>query len=270
VDGSLDSLLNLYVFTTGRRIFALQQVRALAKEQGFNELVKHCDVALAHDMATRELERRRSGEPAKGDANPAAQKIDILVDRTLGAIRDQAVAQTQGAAPDDPIHAEVAAFLKKIFPVNVNAVTSLPYVDELSAVDDILKQLKGDLASSVKELGLGRVVKRLADLAEQYRDALEAPPPSLVEWGRVRAARAEGQGLLLEAAAIILGKHHGRSPEATQARLALLAPILRQNEAIGQYFRARRAVTDVNPETGADELGAPGAGEGPAPPAGNG
>ena len=270
MDGSLDSLLSLYVFTTGRRIFALQQVRALAKEQGFAELVKHCDAAIAHDVETREIERRWSGEPAKGDTNPAAQKIDILVDRTLGAIRDQAVAQTQGAPADDPIHAEVAAFLKKIFPVGVNAVTSSSYVDELSAVDDILKQLKGDLAQGVKELGLGRLTKRLADLAEQYRDALEAPPSSLVEWGRVRAARAEGHGLLLEAVAIILGKHHGRTPEATAARLSLLGPILKQNEAIGQYLRARRAVTDVNPETGSDEPGASGAAEGPTRPAGNG
>jgi hypothetical protein len=269
MDATLESLFDLYVFTTGRRLFALRQVRAVAHQLGFAELVKHCDAAISHDTATLDLERRWSGEPA-GDTNPQAQKIDVLVDRTLGAIRDHAVAQTQGAPADDSIHAEAAAFLKAIFPVSVYAVTSLSYVDELAAVDHILKLCKGDLAPAVKELGLGRLIKRLADLASEYRDALEEPPPSLVEWGRVRAARAEGQGLLLEAVAIIVGKHHGRTPEGTEARRVLLAPILKQNEAIGQYLRARRRVEDVNPETGADAPAASGAGEDAGGGKGNG
>jgi hypothetical protein len=176
----------------------------------------------------------------------------VLVDRTLGAIRDHAVAQTQGAPPDDPIHADTAAFVKRLFPVSVHAVTSLPFIDELAAVDDIVRLLKGELGPAVKEFGLGRLVKRLADLAVQYRDALEAPPPSLIDWGKVRAGRSEGQGLLLEAVSIIVGKHHKRTPEGTEARLSLLAPILKQNEAIGQYLRVRRTVDDVDPETGAE------------------
>ncbi|WP_437279930.1 hypothetical protein WME90_05060 [Sorangium sp. So ce375] len=266
MDGTLESIFNLYVFTTGRRLFALRQVRAIAKVQRFTELVKHCDVAIEHDLATRAMERRWAGEPAATGANPAAQRIDVLVDRTLGAIRDHVVAQTQGAAPDDPVHKEVAAFLKPIFPVSVQAITSLPYIDELAAVDDIAALLKGELAPAVREFGLGRLVTRLADLAVQYREALEAPPPSLIDWGRVRAARAEGQGLLLEAVAIILGKHHERTREGTEARLALLAPILQQDEAIGQYLRSRRAIADVNPETGEDEPAAPTSAPAATPP----
>lgn len=266
MDGTLESIFNLYVFTTGRRLFALQRVRALAKEQRFTELMKHCDAAIEHDLATRAMERRWAGEPAASGTNPAAQRIDVLVDRTLGAIRDHVVAQTQGAAPDDPIHEEVASFLKSIFPVSVHAITSLSYVDELAAVDDIVALLKGELAPAAKEFGLGRLVNRLADLAVQYREALEAPPPSLIDWGRVRAARAEGQGRLLEAVAIILGKHHERTSEGTAARLALLAPILQQNEAIRQYLRSRRAIADVNPETGQDEPATPSPAQPPSEP----
>jgi len=271
MDGSLESILDFYVFTTGRRLFALRQVRALAQEQGFTELVQHCDATLAHDLATREIERRWAGAPAGATTNPVAQRIDVLVDRTLGAIRDHAVAQTQGALPHDPIHAAVVSFVKRIFPVSVYAVTSLPYVDELAAVDDIVKLLRGELAPVVKDFGLGRLVERLGDLAQQYRDALEVSPPSLITWDRVRAARSEGQGLLLETVAILIGKHHKRTPEGTAERLALLAPILHQNEAIGQYLRARRAVADIDPDTGEEDPSAPDAGEaqgGEAPKAG--
>src|SRR5262249_9066992 len=122
MDGSLESIFDFYDFTTGRRLFALRQVRALAS--GFTELAKHCDAAIAHELAPRELERRWAGEPVDAP-NPAAQRIDVLVDRALGAIRDHALAQSQGAGPDDPIHAEVEKFIKRIFPVSVHAVTTL-------------------------------------------------------------------------------------------------------------------------------------------------
>jgi len=263
MDGSLESLFNVYQFTTGRLLFGIAQVRSAAQEQGFTELVKHCDLTIAHARATRDLERRWSGAPADPGANPVAQRLDVLVDGALGAIRDHAVAQTRGAPPDDPIHQEVTTFVKAIFPISVHAVTSLPYVEELAAVDDIVKLFKGTLAPSVKELGLNRLAKRLADLAEQYRDALTAAPESVVQWGQVRAARAEGQGLLLETVAILLGKHHKRTAEGTEQRLALLGPILKQNEAIGHYLRARRAVGDVDPATGKDAPDTAGSADGP-------
>lgn len=269
MDGSLEPLFNLYVFTTGRLLFGLAQVRAAALAQGFTKLVSHCDLAIAHGHSTRELERRWAGEPANGGTNPIAQRIDALVDGTLGAIRDHAVAQTRGADPGDPIHDQVAAFVKALFPVSVHAVTSLQYIDELAAVDDIVELLNGKLAQSVDQLGLGRLTKRLADLAEQYRDALGAPPTTQVQWDHVRAARAEGQGLLLETVAVIVGKHHQRTAEGTALRLELLGPILKQNEAIGQYLRARRAVRDVDPASGKDTTDTPASVEAPQGSKGN-
>lgn len=259
MDGTLNDIFNLYEFTSGRRLFALAQVAAIAKDEGFTDLVKHCAAAIAHERAVRELERRWAGEPVKA-TNPQAQRIDALTDRTLTALRDSALAQAQGAPPGDPIHAQVEGFLKRIFPISVYAITSLGYVEELAAVDEIVSLLKGELAPTAKELGLKRLADRLADLASQYREALEAPPDSLVGWGRVRAARAEGQGMLLEAVALIVGRHYQRSAEGTAARLALLRPILQQNDAIGQYLKARRAVGDVNPDTG-DEAPPPPAAE---------
>jgi len=264
MDASLGSLFNFYVFTTGRRLFGLRQVRTAALAEGFTELVEHCDAAIEHDLATQAIERRWAGEPASADTNPEAQRIDVLVDRTLGGIRDTAVAQTVGSSDDDPIHAKVAVFVKKVFPTgNVRDITTLAHVEELEAVDGIVRLFKGELAELVAELSLGRLADRLAKLAVDYRAALESPPASLIDWGRVRAARAEGQGLLLEAVALIVGKRHGRTPEGTAARVSLLEPLLRQNEAIGLSLRGRRTPTDVNPETGEEQPNSPGAAEGP-------
>jgi hypothetical protein len=137
-------------------------------------------------------------------------------------------------------------------------MTQLPYVDELSAVDSLLADLKGELAPAVEELGLSRLVKRLEMLTADYRAALSASDPS-ISFGVVRAARSKGQESLLQVVAIILGEFPLSSPEHVKARSALLAPILTQNEAIRQYLRGRRGgvIEDVNPETGEPEVGAP-------------
>ena len=253
MNGSLESLLNLYVFTTGRGLFAVRGVRKLAQAESFTALVAHCDAAISQITSTRELERRWAGEPTHRGTNPEAAKLAPQVDASLGAIRDTAVAQTKGADPDEPIHAEVGAFLKALFPDGVQAVTNLGYIEKLAAVDDAVKLLQGALAPQVASLGLGRLVKRLAQHALDYHEALEAPPVSILAWDRVRAARAECQGMLLEAISIILGAHHDRSEAGSAARFKLLEPILVQNEAIGVYLRSRRTVDDVDPETGAEE-----------------
>ena len=266
MEPSLSALLNLYVFPTGRRLFALRRVAEVAQDAGFTKLASHCIGALSQDRKCLALERQWAGITAarrgKGAAAPPAviavepSAIDPLVDATLTAIRDHAQNQTAGSAHDDPIRATVASFLQEIFPSGLHDVTGLPFVEELAAVDDILAKLDDPkLKSVVNDLGLARLVKRLGMLAEQFRAALAGPPPEVLAFGEVKAARAAGQDNLLQAVAIVLGEHHKSTPEDTAARALLLGPILEQNDAIGALMRARRAVNDVHPETGAPDPG---------------
>lgn len=262
MDTSLASVIDLYAFPTGRRLFAHAQVHKRAAAAKLPDVVKHVNAAIAHDRACLALERRWAGiaaenrgkgaAPTTPDSPQAAYKLDAIVDRTLTAIRDHALNQTIGAAPDDPIHGVVAAFLKELFPTNnLQDVTALPFVEELAAVEHILTQLGSDaLAPVVEELALQRQHKHLAALTEQYRDALQAPTPETLAFGQVRAARADGQERLLETVAIVLGKFHGKSPADIAARADLLGPILEQDAAIGVAMRRRSIVEDVNPETG--------------------
>jgi len=283
MNSSLSALFDIYLFPTGRRLFALGQVAERAKARGFPELAKHCTGAVSQDRECLALERRWEGLVAESKgkatpkvlaagATPEAASVDPLVDNTLTAIRDHAVSQTAGAPADDPIHATVASFLKAIYPAGVQEVTKLGFVLELAAVDAIvdLLQSKGH-APVVTELGLGRLSKRLADLAVVYRAAIGAPNESTLVFGDVRAARIHGQDLLLEAIAMVLGKHHGTSAQDVAARDNLLGPILAQNEAIGAAMKARRAVVDVNPETGVlDPIGTGGGTPGAEGGGGNG
>ena len=48
--------------------------------------------------------------------------------------------------------------------------------------------------------------------------------------------------------ALIAGKY--RKPEDADQRAALLAPILEQNERVGEAYQRRHTVNDVDPDTG--------------------
>jgi hypothetical protein len=253
MDTSLASLISLYSFSTGRRLFAFRQLHALTQSPtyAFPTLETHLTAALAHDHITRDLERRYAISPATSpNGLTEARRVDILVDRTLSSLRDAAVAQAMGADEGDPIIATSESFVRSVFPKGVNDLTSRGFVEELSAVENILTAFNTDLAPSVAELGLTRLAKRLAKLAVEYRAALDAPDPDVVRFGEIRAARAQGQQHLLQAVAQILGKHWRDTLEDVTARAALMAPILKQNEAIRQSLRTQRPVEDIDPVTG--------------------
>ncbi|MBK8256763.1 MAG: hypothetical protein IPK82_29340 [Polyangiaceae bacterium] len=259
MDISLASLINVYSLSTGRRLFALGQVMKVAKEQGYKDLAAHCDQALEHDHKTRALETAWAAPNLPAAGPGAVQRIDLALDRTLVAIRDSAQAHADGAEEDDQeLPKKVAKLLTAIFPAGVQAVTKATFVEQLAAVEGILATLKNkEYAATIQDLGLGRLVKQLGKLSGQFREALEAPEPPKVSFGDVRAARAQGQENLLQAVAMILGKHPTPSSTDLTARGALLGPILKQNEAVRLYLRSRRAIQDVNPETGEVDPNAP-------------
>lgn len=269
MDATLSALLNFYIFTTGRRLFAMKQVREAADAAGLAELVAHCDAAIDHDGAARDLEARWVGQSLDAQFPPETRQIDILVDTALGALRDGIDAAARTSAPGDPLGAAAVKLNELLFPKgSVASITTLPMVEELGQVQRILKAVSSpEWSAVVQDLGLSRHVARLASLEPQYRAALEAAPGK-VAFAEVKDARARGQALMLQAVAMILGRHPSDTPADLAGRTALLGPILKQNDAIRLYLRARRSVEDVNPTTGEVE---PGSGDtAPPPPMGSG
>ena len=265
MDATLSALLNFYIFTTGRRLFAMKQVRQAADSAGLADLVAHCDAAIDHDGGARDLDARWLGQNVDAQFSPEARQIDILVDTTLGALRDGVDAAARTSAPGDALGTAAVKLNDLLFPKgSVASITTLPMVEELAQVQRILKAVTSpEWSATVQDLGLSRHVARLAALEPQYRAALEAAPGK-VAFAAVKDARARGQVLMLQAVAMILGRYPSDAPADLAGRTALLGPILKQNDAIRMYLRSRRAVEDVNPDTGEVE---PGSGDTAPPPA---
>ncbi|TKD09275.1 hypothetical protein [Polyangium fumosum] len=263
MDPLLASLLTFYTFSTGRRLFALYQVREAAVAASHADLAAHAAHAIAHDTETRALEAKWAGRKLT-TYSPEARQIDIYVDAAITAFRDGTDAQIRASAPGDPLADAAQKMIAVLLPKGAGAITSLPFVEELAEVQRILSRVdEPDYKSLVTELGLTRQVARLKNLEGQYRAAIEGPGGPLT-FAKVKDARAKGQSLLLQAVAMILGKYPSDSEADRTARGALLSPILVQNEAIRRYLRERKPIEDVNPETGEIEPEPPAPGEAPA------
>lgn len=258
----LASLLTFYAFSTGRRLFALQEVKKLAVADGFTILASHCDIAIEHDLATRVTEARWAGRKTGAQYSPLAKQLDVSIDTAISALHDGLESEAKNSAPDDPLGQQAETLRQTLYPNGVAGVTALNYIDELAEVERILRTVKSaEWAPVITTLGLSRRVARIETLEPQYRSAV-ADPANTLAFVEVKAARSRGQSLMLQAVAIILGKYPSDSDADLAARGKLLAPILRQNDAIRDYLRARRPVVDINPDTGEPEATP----EVPAPP----
>lgn len=250
MDCTLAALLSLHAFSTGRRIFAVGLVQLAADKIGFTALSTHCDAALAHDRQTLVLEARWATDKDASQYAPEAREADVLVDVALGALQDSIAAEARDSAPGDPVGEAAAKLLAQLFPKGAAAITTLAYPEELAQVQRILAVLgSADWSPLVDKLGLSRRVSRLTELEKQYREAIALPSQS-VTFAQVKAARSRGQGLMLQAVAMSLGKYPSDDEADVTARAALIRPILEQDAAIHVYLRERRAVEDVDPATG--------------------
>jgi hypothetical protein len=250
MDVTLAALLQFYVFSTGRRLFALGEVQKLATEGGHVALVAHCNAALVHDRTTMQKEAVWSTDKTAPQYVPEAKQVDTLVDVALGALRDSLEADVRDAAPGDVLSEKAAKLSQVVFPNGLAAVTNAPFVEQLAEVQRILQCLQSaEWAPVVSDLGLSRRVSRLVDLEKRYGAAIAMTTKS-ISFGEVKDARTQGQQMLLQAAAMILGLFPSESAADQAGRAKLLGPILRQNEAIRVYLRSRRSVEDVDPDTG--------------------
>ncbi len=251
----LEEWIDINILSTGRRLFAQEQMKLVAQAMGgHDDLVQRIDEAMAHDHQTREVDGLWGGVRSGNLEVTGMGPLDSRVDKIISSVRDGAEAQRQGASPDDPIHKIVDDFLKEVMPAGVYAITSLPYVDELSEAEKLLLKLQGPQAATVIELGLTRPVAQLAEIVPLYRAALQSAGAKVVDFALVRESRQRGQRYLLEVIVMVLGRYNrADDPAHKAARAALLAPIQKQCEAV-RTPRSRRGGSDTAPDTDEPEL----------------
>ncbi|MBK9259926.1 MAG: hypothetical protein IPM54_08840 [Polyangiaceae bacterium] len=256
MDVSLSELFpGIYNFTPGRRILSMRQVKTAALAANETALVAHAEACITHDQHTLVLDAQWNARTTTTIGNPELRDVDIILDPLVTSLRDTIDGQVRGSKPGDALAELGAQLLIVLFPQGVSAVTHATYADEAAEVERIIVEIKKpEWGAVVVGFGLARIVERMQEVILKYRQLLEAPAPAGLKFSDVKAARAQGQSLLLQTLAMVLAKYPSDSEADKAGREALMGPILRQNEAIGQYLKSRRTVPDVNPDTGEEAI----------------
>ena len=256
----LKRIIPLLQFTAGQRTHILERMRQVAVERDLDEMLPLLDRAIAHERDAQYLENRWGGKTVRARYADELIEVDGIVDQLLAGIRDIARGHALGLPAHHPVAMMCDGFLAELFPNGLAAVTSLPYIDQVLAVEVMLRRLDDDLADAVRRLGLEENRERLRERTAEYRRLVNEGRRD-VRFAEVREARRRGQELLRAVIAMAIGRFPDiDDPAQVEARDALLQPLLLQLDQTRERGRRRRRKgTGADPET-ADPTSEPASG----------
>ena len=252
---SASELLAIRMFPIDRQQYSLRVVdEALVRSD--DEFLRQ-QVARALQLGEQALSLEldfRGTRPAK-EYGDEARQLDFELDRALGALFGFLTSTVKSFGVSSPEGAQAQRVIERLFPKGVRYVIQLPFDAEEATVRLMLKRARSEppMIEALRAVQAGRLVERVAELHARYARALpkssEPPPPAFEE---VLRARREGHermcAIVLQLSATL---QRGDLEEQQAAALATaLAEVLRQNAAIGRYYKRRRRVAEVDPETG--------------------
>lgn len=249
MDTAVYSYIKLYQFTSGRRLFVYREIKDIAKELNQPTLVAHIDKAYAYEIKVRDLEEQwlsQKGLGVSSDLRP----YDNALDRSLTGFAKYCESFQHGMDEDNPTYIAASRISNAAFPNGVLAITRLPYVDELSSVEALLKKLsKDEYKDALTKLNMSLMLNNIKTKYQEFYDAYNNVKSQSVNYGDVKAARTQGQQYLVQMVAIILGTFYNDEDHVAK-RQRLLTPLNRQLLRIAELVSKRRTITDVDPESG--------------------
>jgi len=249
-------MFDFYLFPLTRQQYSLRKIDLALVDCDDEFLCERVAEAIRLGEHARQLDHSFTAGNRANEFGPEAQRLDRELARALGAVATH-LSTTAHCYGEASSQAQLAHYVsEQLFPEGVRAVTHLRYVDEEETVRTILQRVETDpdLKQAVRELGADRFLERVAEVHARYGQALNKQPQ--LTYAQMRQIRREGQERLCRIMALVLARLVSRedADEGADDQAAALWQALRavkdQNAAIGRYYKRRRRVTEVDPETG--------------------
>lgn len=241
------SLIDLVRFPLARCLFALEQIRDRARTLDLPTIAAAAEYAIVRVQGALDFDQRqRALRPSRFP--PEAREIDQIIDAAVAALFHYCESQADMFRGTERAAAAVRLG-QALLPNGVGSITRLPYADEHKQIDAVLARAAApDLAADVALLpDLPAMLARMTELNGQYGQVLRDTEETFTR-ADVRARHNECQELLCGVAALILG-HFVTLPERHADRDHLLQPILREDAALRERNRRRRAGSDADDGT---------------------
>ena len=246
----LTDLIELSATPTGYTAWVFDRLALVAAERKLAWVQPCVDGPILHVRETLKMERAwRSERKVRPGANPVAANLDVKVDQVLGSIYNIAglmIRSMSGTPTGDAARDILAAY----FPDGLAAVTQQAMIPESVSAESIVAGLRTTHAAQAELLNLAPLLDQLDHLLPDYTDALLNPNERSVEFSQLTARRAQDHHNLRVFVARLITRLEDH-PDEADAIDALWAEIHRVQEDIRDLRKRRRAVKDVDPDTGA-------------------
>ena len=253
---TLSRFVNLYRFKTNRVVFTLKSmVRELIANGGgddLSELIQQLERGIASLEATQLLEERWKGSRGELLHGGEARSLSAELDRALGGLDATLGSALQAWGAHTPQGQSAALAREGVFPKGVASVIRLPYAEKAEAVSVILRKADGDaeLSEALRQVQVDQLVERVREVHARYLEVLQPGlAPSYEELERARDVAHERFCALV---CLVAGRWGDADPKSVegQALARALLVVEEQNRSIRVWYRRRRRVPSVDPETG--------------------
>jgi len=253
---TLSKFVNLYRFKTNRVVFTLKSmVRELIANGGgddLSELIQQLERGIASLEATQLLEERWKGSRGELLHGGEARSLSAELDRALGGLDATLGSALQAWGAHTPQGQSAALAREGVFPKGVASVIRLPYAEKAEAVSVILRKADGDaeLSEALRQVQVDQLVERVREVHARYLEVLQPGlAPSFEELERARNVAHERFCALV---CLVAGRWGDADPESEEGRALARALLVveEQNRSIRVWYRRRRRVPSVDPETG--------------------
>ena len=253
MDISVATIVDIYVFTPGRGIHALERVTVTASALGQTVIIASATTGIVRFRAVLDLQGRYRTSRT-GLYGPDTVDLDNQIDRGLTSVDAYLEGQIRLFPEVHPRASAASAIRPVIFPEGVAAITAQPFVHQRVSVDRLLEAyMDPALAPARAELpDLEVMMVRVAELNREYGVSIDDYDRDRPTLEILRAAQQAAQESLAETYVLCLAAYLQAPPDQRAAYAALLEPIARQNELIGATRRRRKPPVDVDPGTGID------------------
>ena len=234
----------------GRYAYALEDMLGIARRQGLARVEEAVEIALEKAKIAKRLEfsyqqTRDQTSTARGRSVALDQQIDSLVVSIRNLVRDRIM-----GVDGDPVDEAAALILKTVFPRGAQPIIQQSFEAQLATMTVMLEHFRDDLAEAVTLTGVDREVNRLEQLVEEFRTELRVSQKPGVTHDELQAAIRELHEHTAIVRAVCIATYPSLEQDATEAREALLAPLVNQESRVAEAQRRHRRVLDVDPATG--------------------
>jgi hypothetical protein len=247
---SIIDFLRILRLPVGRQLLVINQITTLAQARQLTSVVDKCEASRARLAERLKLEARYAAQRAAGKTRVDAGPLDALLDDACAAIHD--VCQTQSRRSSSPAKARHAELLLTIcFPAGLAPVVSASYEQQFAQLTRIAAALsEAEPQAALAALALAEEADTITANLAAYEQAI-AQLANLVTDKDLRAIRDATHADLCAIVAMILGQFHSHEdPDHAAARAELLAPLRTQEAILTASRRARKPITDLDPDTG--------------------